>query len=247
MHLVSIQAYISKRDACGKLRLWSTTCGRPQSKGVANLTSSWHHFSVWDKILYSKALKGLADTWVTRPPKCVSVIIPIDTFLNSLSSFISATYRDCIKKYTHTIPLSGKTTTTKKTKGVKIKFLPFPRQNKCPPSPHGSLPSSQANVHAHTHFHTNTRARCSHKWREREMLVREVSGLWLRPHHPHPARFTLPWTNEATISGVFIQVAIVQIHKVRNFFFALSPHNFWIFSATTMGFSLRNWAAAALR
>lgn len=180
-------------------------------------------------------------------PLNVSVIIPIDTFLNSLSSFISATYRDCIKKYTHTIPLSGKTTTTKKTKGVKIKFLPFPRQNKCPPSPHGSLPSSQANVHAHTHFHTNTRARCSHKWREREMLVREVSGLWLRPHHPHPARFTLPWTNEATISGVFIQVAIVQIHKVRNFFFALSPHNFWIFSATTMGFSLRNWAAAALR
>lgn len=157
MHPVSIQAYISKRDACGKLRLWSTTCGRPQSKGVANLTSSWHHFSVWDKILYSKALKGLADTWVTRPPKCVSVIIPIDTFLNSLSSFISATYRDCIKKYTHTIPLSGKTTTTKKPKRGKnqIPALPTAKQMSTKPSwLSPQLSSKCARTHTLSYKHT---------------------------------------------------------------------------------------------
>lgn len=138
------------------------------------------------------------------------------------------------------------------TKKGKLKCLPSPQQ---PTYIHHILTATPPPTHAcahilsykHTHTHKRTQVQpVSNEKRLGGKLVREASGQWLHP--PHPTHVRLSWTNEAMISGVFIHVTNVQIHKVRDtFFFALSPHNFWIFSATTIGFSLRMRAAAALR
>lgn len=79
-------------------------------------------------------------------------------------------------------------------------------------------------THVHTYFHTNTHTHkrtqvqpVSNEKRLGGKLVREASGQWLHP--PHPTHVRLSWTNEAMISGVFIHVTNVQIHKVRDTFF----------------------------
>lgn len=129
------------------------------------------------------------------------------------------------------------------------------QQQQCPPRPYRS-PQSHKRKSARAHAHTHTHARSltfalnpiqlqtfEETGDTSTVGVRKVAATFTAPH-PTP---TLPWTNEAMISGVFIHVAIVQIHKVTPLPTTIRPHNFWIFSATTMGFSLRMRAAAALR
>ena len=78
---------------------------------------------------------------------------------------------------------------------------------------------TRTHTHTHTHIHTSTQVQL-HSPAEREGNASKGS-VWTvaATTSPHPpARLRLPWANEAMISGVFIKVAIVQIHKVRDFF-----------------------------
>lgn len=189
----------------------------------------WHHFQSGRK-LDSKALKkvllidvishlrfffvfqkNLLDLSWALCHYCV-------TFLNNLPPILfQPSYRDSIKINLHNTP-------NWETKRGKIKCLPSPQQHLCPPGPYGSLPS-QANGHAHTHFHTKHTHTQSTLVQPQSLLEREgdasKGSVWTMAETspPHPAHLTLPWTNEAMISGFFIQVTIVQIHKVRDPFF----------------------------
>lgn len=216
-------------------------------------------FSLGRKIYIPKPLKGLADTWnlpvrffffldllnwpLCHYPGC-------DTFFNSLPLSVSfqLPYRDCIKINPHNPP------ELRNKKGGKIKSLPSPTAtlnvHQAPTALSPTLKQKCAHTLSYKHTHGNAQVQ-PQSLVEREGDAskgkRLDSGCNLTT--PTPPSLRLPWTKWSHDIRCFhpSRHCSDSQKSERLFFFALSPHNFWIFSATTMGFSLRMRAAAALR
>lgn len=180
-------------------------------------------------------------------------------------------HRDRIKINSHN---PGSWNKKQNKKGVKSNTLPFPSATQLSAtslwlSPRLSSKWRHTHPHARTHFHTK-RTSAQRNTRSQSLVEREGDanrgGLWTMaaistprpapalPCPAHPPQTTMnKWSHD--IRCFHLSHHCSDSHRQRIFFFLfpfsppspLSPHNFWIFSATTMGFSLRMRAAAALR
>lgn len=163
--------------------------------------------------------------------------------------------RDCIKINSHD-PRSWKTKKTKK--GVKSNILPLPSATHLSAtslwlSPR--LSSKWRHTHARTHTlsykNTHLHMHAQRNTRSQSLVEREGDanrgGFWTVAAISDYHEQMKPWYKVFSFKSPLFR--FTSSENFLGFFFPspLSPHNFWIFSATTMGFSLRMRAAAALR